>query len=111
MNDVLKKLKEEMTEAVRESKKEFIETAAVDFKCPGGAVVTVEMREDGSTNVEIASTDGEKEERDYPNVVDKIRRAVPDWEDVTVEPEPSYDEWNEHGFRDAADYYRWRGAV
>lgn len=43
--------------------------------------------------------------RFYENVCQYIEDHMNDWEDVEVKP---YDMWDDHGFRNEADYLRYR---
>jgi hypothetical protein len=47
-----------------------------------------------------------KEKKSYSNLEKAIYALDANWDNVELEPE--YNEWNEHGFRNAADYYHWR---
>lgn len=45
----------------------------------------------------------------YETLTRYIEERITDWDDVELEEEPSY--WDVHGFRDEADYNRYRYAI
>lgn len=59
---------------------------------------------------EIRIVNTEYNQRTYPNLKQAVMDSIPNWGDMEKElaKECYYDEWDEHGFRDAADYNRWR---
>lgn len=49
--------------------------------------------------------------RDCPNVVDCLRRKLPNWSEFYeefLEQNRDCNEWTEHGFRNEADYWHYR---
>ena len=70
----------------------------------------VELFSNNTVKVYIYHCD-ENNERKCPNIVDYIETNTPDWKDLSSaydEAAVEYDEWQEHGFRDEADYWRWK---
>lgn len=68
---------------------------------------TIDVSTDWNDNVEIHVWLGDQQRQNrYPNICAAIRKAAPRW--GKVESELNEDEWNTHGFANAADYYRYR---
>ena len=58
----------------------------------------------GGCDVEVLNVPND---RFLENVADYLSTHCLDWEDIDVDLE-SYDFWDDHGFRDEADYLRYR---
>lgn len=69
----------------------------------------VEVFADSSGDAEVNITRDDGRIRDYSNIKEAIIQCVPDWCDVESDVRwESADVWEQHGFRDAADYENWR---
>ncbi len=97
-----------MDDAIREALDDEAIEATIQYDYDGG---TIEITTDwhGNTEVMVVPDDENKYEQDYSNVIDAILAVIPEWEDVRQQClREQEDEWQSHGFRDAADYYHWR---
>lgn len=104
ITEIGKKMAEAMKKAICEQE----HSAYIDH-CAGDFYFTVEVNEDGGIEVEVLNNETDKS--DYPNVIAAIKAAIPDWSDVADDMRDEWqemDEWQRNGFKDAADYYRWR---
>lgn len=45
-------------------------------------------------------------DRCYPNLEEWLSKNIIEYDEIEIEP--PYDYWNEHGFRNEADYINWR---
>ena len=97
-----------MEDAIREALSDEEKEATIEYPYNGGYIeITTDWR--GNTEVMVVSDEEEKEERDYSNVIDAILVVVPEWNDVVEQVKrENEDEWQAHGFRDAADYWHWK---
>ena len=69
----------------------------------------VEVFADSSEYSEVNITLYDGRIRDYKNIKEAIIQCVPAWSDVESDVRyESADEFQQRGFRDAADYYEWR---
>lgn len=104
MRKILYKLIDDINERLIEERKDnpYSDYIHIRFNV-GNKIVNVAFDKRGC-EVEIYNT-----RLDYflDNISMKCESRVICWEDIEVEVEET-DEWNEHGFRDAADYYNWR---
>lgn len=72
--------------------------------------IEVELFSDNTIKVFLYHSD-EDNERECPNIVDYIDAETYDWEELADEYDDAAvacDGWNEHGFRDEADFWRWK---
>lgn len=100
-------------EDIREKAREGIENAiesgnshvSVSYDTESLGFIDVCIEKNGAVSVYVVHDD--ERERRHPRIIEAVIEVVPDWRDIEMEMS-DYDEWNEHGFRDAADYYRWR---
>ena len=97
---------DKMCEAIKEAKCDDSNTAYIELYMEDNSRIEIESECSDYYDVHFFSAPDDEEEKYLPNLLDAINKKLPDWDDVEVEGE--YDEWNEHGFRDAADYYHWR---
>lgn len=70
----------------------------------------VELFRNNTVKVYIYHCD-ENNERECPNIVDYIEANTYNWEELSDaydEAAVEYDEWQSHGFRDEADFWRWK---
>lgn len=86
----------------------------------GGILADVHLDDESFLEVEIFANNtvdvyiyhrDEANKRACPNVEKYIQDNMPSWRDYVDEYNDScqpYDEWQEHGFRDEADYWRWK---
>lgn len=84
-------------------------TAFADVHFDDGSFLEVELNKNNTIDVYYYHAD-EKVDRDCPNITQYIDDNLPDWDEYLeqyedAEPE---DEWQAHGFRDEADYWRYR---
>lgn len=95
--------------------REEVETAIYDAKCKdeGSACITYNTNDgyidvwlNDSGDYEVIVYHDDNRDTEHSRLEELIISALPAWDDVD-EPEP-FDEWNEHGFCDEADYNRWR---
>ena len=114
LNNTKHKILDLCEEVIRDAMYEAIETGDTAATC------TVETN-DGyidimtdEKNQFYADVRHDKDElRNSPNLVSAIIKVIPYWDDVADEwdsnnEEQEYDEWNEHGFANASDYYSYR---
>lgn len=105
---IIDKIGKMMAEAMKEAICENEHNAYIDHSA-GDFYFTVEVNEDDEIVVEVLNNETDK--TDYPNVIAAIKAAIPDWSDVADDMRDEWqemDEWQRNGFKDAADYYRWR---
>ena len=112
LNNKRHKILDLCEEVIRDAMYEAIETGDTAATC------TVETK-DGYINISTnknnqynADVRHDKDElRKSPNLVSAIIKIIPYWDDVVEQfnnEDEEYDEWNEHGFANAADYYFYR---
>lgn len=93
-----------MSQNIEENIKEGLTTAYMEYAADDFNIIISTDNYD-NVNVEICSD----KDKEYSNVEDAVRLSIPSWDTIEkIEEEKEYDEWNEHGFRDEADYMSWR---
>lgn len=93
-----------MASGIEENIKEGLTTAYMEYAADDFCIIICTDNCD-NVNVEIYSD----KDKEYPNVEDAVRLSIPSWDTIDEKiEEEQYDEWNEHGFRDEADYMSWR---
>ena len=113
----LKKLIEDINDRLYDSIEEYDPSTiytCYDFPCGGYAEISLfpsPQRDNIYVEANIYNDDGRC--RDCPNLEQFLADHLDQYEDhmEAWRSDPDnrpYDEWNEHGFRDAADYYHWR---
>lgn len=103
----LTELQEQIYDAIENAKMEGDNKCYVTYEFDDESAIELELQDVDSMTVECFPA-GSKEKKHYPNVEKAVYALDTNWDNVEVELETEYDEWNEHGFRDAADYYHWR---
>ena len=101
IEEIGKKMEAAMKSYISENEHSaYIDHEAGDF------YFTVETNEDDEVEVTVLNVETDKE--NYPRIIEAITAAIPCWSDVAdkVKDEDDTDEWNEHGFRNAEDYWR-----
>lgn len=98
----LDEIREKVNDAVADAKCEGYDSACVTYDCNDGYIDVFTNSKD---YVEVTVCPDSDLDRRHTNIEQAITDALPLWDDVEVE---EYDEWNEHGFRDAADYWHYR---
>ena len=81
-----------------------------DMNFDDGCFVEVEMERLGKTNINLYHKEI-KNERSCPNVEQYILDNLPNWDEfyeLYCENNRPTNEWIENGFRDEADYWRYR---
>lgn len=109
--DLIYKCAEAILEAMYE---EFCETSSGEFARATATVDTpagcIEIYTDSNNEAEVIVYHN-GEERESPRLEAAIKDAIPGWNESREQWEqdnPFEDEWTSHGFRDEADYNRWR---
>lgn len=103
----LDEIQGEIYDAIEEAKRDCCDHCHVSYEFDDGSAIELYLEDSDYMNAEFFPA-GSLENKSYPNVESAIYALDADWDNVEVESEPEYDEWQEHGFRDAADYYHWR---
>lgn len=73
--------------------------------------IEITLKNSNDVKVRIVHRDEDTNSRECPNVISYIEDNLPSWAefwDEFLENNRPWDEWTEHGFRDAADYYHYR---
>ena len=71
----------------------------------------IDLRMDRLGNTEVIIVHDNGSESECPLICKAIEDGLPGWSDTVGQWErdnPYEDEWTSHGFRDEADYIRWR---
>ena len=109
---LFKEIENELYEAIKDAICDDRKSACVDYYCKNeGNLIEIEVFSDGRITVDFYIGELGKNEKDYPNIREGIEIECPDWDDVEDDVRREYieeDEWESHGFKDAADYYHWR---
>jgi hypothetical protein len=103
----LDEIQKKIYDAIEEAKRDCCDHTYVSYEFDDGSAIELSLEDSDYMNAECFPA-GSLEKKSYPNVESAIYALDANWDNVEVESEPEYDEWNEHGFRDAADYYHWR---
>lgn len=106
IDKLIQEIADKMEEAIQEAKYEEERECCIEHYLNDGSWIEIASENNDYYDIHFYPADDEKDEKTLPNLAEAIYDAMPDWDDIEVEYE--YDEWNEHGFRDAADYYHWR---
>jgi hypothetical protein len=109
IDKLIEKIADKMYDAIEDAKCDDRSSCYICHEFDDGSSIEIESENSSYRycyNITFYPADEEREGREYPNLQKALDKAMPDWDDVEIERE--YDEWNEHGFRDAADYYHWR---
>lgn len=103
---------EAMVEAINE---ECNDSGPEDATSASTSVITndgkIDLWMDKSGNTEVAVYHDNDSENECLRLCVAIEEGLPDWEETVeqwIKDNPYEDEWTLHGFRDEADYLRWR---
>lgn len=103
---ILESIEKTMYERIHDSIVDEQHWVEVEFETDA---LLVEVFADSSEYSEVNITRYDGRIRDYKNIKEAIIRRVPAWSDVEADVRwESADEWEQHGFRDEADYNNWR---
>ena len=110
MDEIADKMGECFDSAFSGADPEYPPTSVLaDYHFNDGSFIEVEMFKHSQPDVFIYHAD-KGNERECPNLERYIQKSLPRWDDYleafneSCEP---YDEWNEHGFRDEADFWHY----
>lgn len=104
--EILDSIGKTMYERIHDSIVDERNSAEAEFETDT-AYIEVFVYSSGDAEVKITRDDGRI--RDYSNIKEAIIQCVPDWSDVESDVRwESADMWEQHGFRDGADYENWR---
>ena len=107
-HQALKSIAQDMDAAIREAIQSDETTANLIYE-HDGFCIEIEANIYDDTYITVTSYNDDKIGQPYPNVEDAIREVLPSWDDVRAQLEyECEDEWQAHGFRNAADYYNYR---
>ena len=104
IDKLIKEIADKMEEAIKEAKMEDKIECNIDYWFEDDSWIEISSENNDYYDIHFFTPD--EDEKDLPNFEKALYDAMPNWDDIEIEPE--YDEWNEHGFRNAADYYHWR---
>lgn len=109
---IFKEIKIELHDAIKDAILEDNDSTYIEYYLDDDdSIIEVETFCDGKLIINFYPKDMDVNEKDYPNIREGIEAICPCWDEVTDEVKEEnqpYDEWNEHGFRDEADYNNWR---
>lgn len=103
----MKKILDEIDREHQAKRDQYPDSGYVYFSCNHG-VYLFDCYFNRKGDKEIVVINEKHEDRDYPNLEEFLTANTLDWDDIEPQVEEEYDEWNEHGFRDAQDYYNYR---
>lgn len=104
----IQNIKKEMEDAIYEAISNCETYASVVYCTDYGEIEAYTDIHD-EKDVMVANNDEDKFERIYINITDAILEVIPDWGVIRCKfDKNNEDEWQAHGFRDAADYYKWK---
>lgn len=106
IDKLIKEIADKMYKAIQEAKYEDNNKVYIDCWFEDGSWIEISSENNDYYDIHFYPANDEEDEKNLPNFEKALYDAMPNWDDVEIEPE--YDEWNEHRFRDAADYYKWR---
>ena len=102
---IFNEIAEQLHDAIHDAICDDNDSVYVDYYVDDDAsLIEIEAFCDGKIVVDFYVRELDKNEKEYPNIRVGIEEAAPDWREVEDEVEEEnqpYDEWNEHGFRDA----------
>ena len=104
--EILDSIGKTMYERINDAIVDERDYAAAEFETD---TAYIEVFAYGSGDAEANITRDDGRIRDYSNIKEAILQCVPDWCDVESDVRwESADVWEQHGFRDAADYENYR---
>lgn len=106
IDELIKEIVDGVYEAIQEAKLEEKRSCYFEHYMSDDSCIIIDSEATDYYDIRFYAPDDDEEQKKLPNLYSALDNALPDWDDVELEPE--YDEWNEHGFRDEADYLHWR---
>ena len=110
----LKKLIDDCIDALQEQANEAMEKTALSagVTTNDGQVDLYYTKSKGKWEAEVVIYHDRDDDADSPNLCEFLSNALTDCVDWCAAEEEweesSLDEWQEHGFRDAADFWHWK---
>lgn len=101
MANFIERIAKDMVDAIERAKCESDYCACVSFECDS-AVIDCAVTDDNYKEVNIYHKN--YSDNDNSCIVEAIKNALPDWDDVEFEP---CDMWQSHGFKDISDYNKY----
>lgn len=108
INECYDAMVEAINDECEEEGSEYAKDASTNVETKDGCI---ELYMDKYGNYEVFIYHNNDSESECPLLCKAIEDGLPDWRETVEqweEDNPPYDIWNEHGFRDAADYYKYR---
>lgn len=110
-NDWMQKLSDNMFDdfAKRHNEEHCVRSVITDYHFNDGSFIEVELTSNDEVNVWFYHKDANVD-RNCENIEQFIVDNLPHWDDYKQEYEESFieDEWQAHGFKDEADYVRYK---